>query len=100
MGLTRDVPFTPMEVKATTRIAAAQANDAEVDLSAWALPGETIEQARSRDVLRRFVIQGWATYLSKEAMQWWKSNGKNPKDLTAIQNCIFQARAYSCWHWH
>jgi hypothetical protein len=37
-----EVAFTPMKAKATTRtIAATQANDAEVDLSAWALPGET-----------------------------------------------------------
>jgi hypothetical protein len=56
VGLTWDVAFTPMEAKATTLIAAAQADDAEVDLSAWALPGETLEQARARDVLRRFAV--------------------------------------------
>jgi hypothetical protein len=100
VGLTWDVPFTPMEVKATTPIAAAQANNAEVDLLTWALPGETIKQACSRDVLRRFAVRWWATNLLKEAMRWWKSNGKDPKDLEAIQNCIFQARACSYWHWH
>jgi hypothetical protein len=43
VGLTVDVPFMPMEINATTCIAASQANAAEVDLLAWALPGETVE---------------------------------------------------------
>jgi hypothetical protein len=33
-------------------------------------------------------------------MRWWKSNWKDPKDLAAIQNCIFGAHACSYWHWH
>ncbi len=45
-----------MEAKATTRIVAAQADDAEVNLSAWALPGETLEQAWARDVLWHFAV--------------------------------------------
>ena len=45
-----------MEGKAMTRVAAAQADDAEVDLSAWALPGETLEEARARDVLRHLAV--------------------------------------------
>ncbi len=56
VGLCRDVAFTPMEAKATTPIAATQADDAEVGLSAWALPGETLKQARARDVLRHFTV--------------------------------------------
>ncbi len=43
VDLTWDVAFTPIEAKATTRIEAAQADNAEVDLSAWALPGETVK---------------------------------------------------------
>jgi hypothetical protein len=100
VGLTWDVAFTPMEAKATTCIAAAQADDAEVDLSAWAFPGETLEQARARDVLRHFAVQWWASNLSKEAMHWWRCNGKDPKDLAAIQDCILRARACLYWHWH
>ena len=55
-GLTRDIPFSPMEVKASTCVGAAQADDAEVDLLAWALPEETTEQANARNVLRRFAV--------------------------------------------
>jgi hypothetical protein len=100
VGLTWDVAFTPMEAKATTCIVSAQADNAEVNLSAWALPGETVEQAQARDVMRRFAIRWRASNLSKEAMGWWSSNGKDPKDLAVNQNCIFQARACSYWHWH
>jgi hypothetical protein len=56
VGLTCEVAFRPMEGKATTRVAAAQVDDAEVDLSAWALPGETLEEARTRDVLRHLAV--------------------------------------------
>jgi hypothetical protein len=100
VGLTWDLTFTPMEAKATSRVVAAQAGDAEIDLSAWALPGETLEQAWARNVLRRFAVQWWASNLSKKAMHWWRSNGKDPKDLAAIQNYILQAHACSYWHWH
>ncbi len=88
-----------MDVKASTHVGAAQANDAEVDLSAWALPDETDEQVRARNVLRRFAVQWWARNIANEVMSWWRANGKDPKDLAAIQNCIFRARACSYWHW-
>ncbi len=56
VGLTQDVAFMTMEEKATTQVGAAQANNAEVDLSTWALPGEIIEQACTRDVLWHFLV--------------------------------------------
>jgi hypothetical protein len=56
VGLTWEVAFTPMEGKATTCVAAAQADNTEVDLSAWALPGETLKEARARDVLWRLAV--------------------------------------------
>ena len=90
-GLTRDIPFSPMEVKASTRVGAAQADDAEVDLSAWALPKETIKQVNARKVLWRFAVRWWAWNIAKEAFTWWQANGKDLKDLAAIQNCIYRA---------
>ena len=80
-------------------VGAAQANDAEVDLLAWALPDKTDEQAHTRNVLWRFAIRWWACNIANEAMSWWRANKKDPKDLAAIQNCIFQAHACSYWHW-
>ncbi len=98
VGLTSNVPFTPLEEKATTRVAAAQSNNAKVDLSAWALPMETPEEARAREMLWRFAVQWWSYNLRREAMHWWNLNGRDPKDLAAIQDCIFWAHACSYWH--
>ena len=99
-GLTSDVPFSPLEAKVTTRLTAAQADQAEVDLSAWAVPMETSEQAKARVVLRRFAVRWWAFNLRREAMPSWNRNGRDPRDLAAIQDCVFRARASSYWHWH
>jgi hypothetical protein len=33
-------------------------------------------------------------------MRWWRSNGQDPRDLAAIKDCLFRARAASYWHWH
>ena len=43
VGLGKDVPFSPLEANFNTQVAATQADDAEVDLSIWALPDETME---------------------------------------------------------
>ena len=40
MGMTKDIPFSPLEVKTNTRVAATQADDAEADLSNWWIPEE------------------------------------------------------------
>ena len=99
-GLTDDVPFSPLEQKVTTRVAAAQTDFAEVDLTAWSSPSETEAEGQARVILRRFAARWWAYYLEKDAMKWWNSNGRDPLDLAAIQDCVFRARATSYWHWH
>ena len=55
-GLSSNVPFTPLEQKTSTRVAAAQADDAEVDLTAWASPDETAEEAKAREILGWFAV--------------------------------------------
>ncbi len=45
LGFTRDVPFSPLEEKVSTRVAAAQADNAKVDLAAWSSPQEREEEA-------------------------------------------------------
>jgi len=60
-GFIGDIPFSHLEVNATTRVAAAQANDAEVDLSAWSSPSETEEEAHARVILRRSRFAGGRT---------------------------------------
>ena len=67
VGFSNDVPLLPLEANVTTWVAATQADDSEVDLSIWALPNETIEQSKAREVLRQFVDRWWAYNLSKKA---------------------------------
>jgi hypothetical protein len=99
-GFISDIPFSPLEVNATTRVAAAQADDAEVDLLAWSSPSETEEEAHARVILRRFVVRWWAYNLCREAVRWWNRNGRDPHDQAAIEDCIFPACVSSYWHWH
>jgi hypothetical protein len=33
-------------------------------------------------------------------MRWWRSNDRDPRDLAAIEDCLFRARAASYWHFH
>lgn len=92
-GLSSNVPFTPLEQKTSTRVAAAQADDAEVDLTAWASPGETAEEAKAREILRRFAVRWWTHNLRREAMVWWNRESKHRQDLAAIHDCLYRARA-------
>jgi hypothetical protein len=100
-GFMHDVPFSPLEEKATTQIMAAQANDAKVELNAWSLPPETAEEAKSQVILCDFVIRWWTHIMKREDMRWWMNqNGQDPKNLAAIHNCVFQAHACSYCQWH
>ena len=76
-GFMSNIPFSPLEKKATTRVTAAQADDAEVDLSAWSYPSETEVEAQARVMLRRFTARWWAYNLKREAMWWWNRNGRD-----------------------
>ena len=88
-GFIGNIPFSPLEVNATTCAAAAQADNAEVDLSAWSSPSETEEEAHARVILRQFAVPWWAYNLRKEAMRWWNRNERDPHDRAAIEDCIF-----------
>jgi len=77
VGFTRDIPFSPMEVKASTRLGAAQADDAEVDLLAWALPDETNKQANARNVLWHLAVMVGPQYC-KRSIQLVASEWKGP----------------------
>ena len=92
-GLTKNIAFTPIEDKVTTRVAASQADDAQIDVSIWALPNETPEQANAREVLRRFAARWWAYHQEKKAWEWWDANGKDPCDAAAIHDCIRRCKA-------
>ena len=57
------------------RVKAAQTDEAEVDTSHWALPNETIEEAKAHQVLRQFAVRWWAKHQEKLTYDWLKQRG-------------------------
>ena len=98
-GLTKNVPFSAMEQQIAGRAEATISDDAEVDLSTWALPGETPEQAAYRAILRRFALKWWANNLENEANAWLATHGNSAEDREAIEDCIRRAKACTYWQW-
>jgi hypothetical protein len=44
----------------STQVAAAQADNAKVDLAAWSSPQETEGEAKAQVILRQFAVRWWA----------------------------------------
>ena len=82
------------------RVKAAVADNAAIDLSYWAMPGETISQADARVVLRRVAKRWWAHHLKIEADRWIKAHGHCPVNLEAAADCIRRAEGSDYWDWH
>jgi hypothetical protein len=56
--------------KVLIQVAAAQADDAKVNLAAWSPPQETEEEAKAQVILCWLAIRWWAHNLSQDAMHW------------------------------
>ena len=98
MGRTADVPHSVLEKKAETGRAAATADGAGVDLSVWAPPGETGEQAAAREQLCALAVMWWAFNVEKDAERWLTDHPYHTKeDVAALVDCIRQAKAYVYW---
>lgn len=100
-GKTSDVPFNPMEEATETRVKAAQADDAEVDLSQWPYPNETPRIAWARNVLRRLVAKWWILHQEKLAMRWLEDMGSEAtsEDIDAINDCMRHVKGCTYWTW-
>ena len=100
-GKSSDIPFNPMEDTTDTRVKAAQADDAEVDLSQWADPNETPEMARARNLLRRGVARWWIKHQERVAMKWIEDMGEEvtQEDIQAINDCMRHNQGCSYWSW-
>ena len=99
VGITTEIPFSPLEREVESKVTAATADDAEVNLSQWALPNETEEQARARVVLRRLAAKWWRHYQEKLARKWVRSQIPSRADLNAMEDCIRRIRATTYWSW-
>ena len=100
VGLTTDVPFSPLEQAVSTRLTAAKADNAEVDLSLWALPEESEEETRARAVLRRFALRCWVRMQERSACAWLAA--RDPvkwDDHEAVEDCLRRCRAATYWSW-
>jgi hypothetical protein len=93
------VPYSPLELQVDTRVKAAQPEDAEVDLSSWALPNETEEIARARQVLRRFAVKWWQHYQEKVARSWLAEKERTPEDVEAVEDCVRRVKATTYFTW-
>ena len=57
VGITVDVPYSPLELKAGRQEAATKADNTDIDLTTWSSPGESPEVGHVRQVLRRFAVR-------------------------------------------
>jgi hypothetical protein len=89
-----------LETKGIQRAKAALPDDAGIELSYWAPPGETPEQASARTRLRNFAHKWWVRNLTKEAHQWLQANGNHPEDREGVDDCICRAAGSDYWDWH
>ena len=99
-GLTTDIPFSPLEEKVTTRLKAAQSDNAEVDLSQWTIEGETPIIARARAGLRKFAAMWWGKHQAELGKKWLAAQDTyDPEDIKAIADCARRAVATTYWSW-
>ena len=101
VGRTADVPTNSLEEAASVRVEAAQADDAEVDLSQWSVDGESREEAAARVVLRRFAARWWSYYQEKLGRTCLKRNKleNSAVDIAAVEDCIQRCKACTYWTW-
>ena len=98
-GKTADVPFSPLEVRANARMKAAQPDDAEVDLTPWATPDETMAVARARQVLRRLAVRWWIRHQTRVALDWLGAGRRNRKDREGVEDCLRCIRGVTYFGW-
>jgi hypothetical protein len=94
-----DVPFTPLEDLAEVRAEAACPDDAEIDLSTWALENETEEQFLARNVLRHFAVRWWAYYHTKKAYEWLAAEKRSKFDVMAVEDAVRRIKACRYFKW-
>ena len=99
VGRTDTVPFSRLELVGSSRTKAAQVDDAEVDLSASAVPGETQEMAKARQVLRRLAVRWWYHHQVKVAQTWLAGGVRSQEDKEAVDDAIRRMKAATYFGW-
>lgn len=89
-----------LEVQVDSRhLKAAKEDDAPIDKSLWAVPGETESEARARETLRRFFHLWWVKNLDREARAWVSARGNCRQDSRAVRDCLTRASLSTWWEW-
>ena len=87
-----------------SHLKAVKADDAQADLSMWALPNETLREAWVREVMRKYLHRWWNRSLRHEALLWLNTNPASlPEEqsinLWAIWDCLRCVNLSSYWDW-
>jgi hypothetical protein len=81
---------------------ATKADDAGVDLSLWAVGGDSPEMEPARQTLRNFLLRVWKRRLCKEIVQWLsteEAQDDHPANLEAARDCMRRCANADWWEW-
>ena len=98
-GLSKDIPFNRMEGNVSTRVKAAQADNAEADLSNWASDDETPRVASARQVLRRFAVIWWYHHQVEVAHLFLQTESVSPADFEAVEDILGRLKHCTYFTW-
>ena len=97
--MSADIPYSPMELAAEVRAEASCADDAEIDLSTWALPGESKKMAAARMKLRNFAVLWWKDFKCRQAASWLRKHGDSNVDEPVIDKAMSRIKACRYFKW-
>jgi hypothetical protein len=81
---------------------ATKADDAEVDLSLWAVGGDEPGMEEARATLRGFLLRSWKRRLTREVTSWLRTNateGEHQANIEAARDCLQRCANSAWWDW-
>jgi hypothetical protein len=90
--------WEPSQTEVST---ATKDNDAQVDLSLWAVGGNGNDFERACKKIRHFLFIHWTKLLTHEALTWLslQDSKTRDKDQVNIRECITRATNSKWWEW-
>jgi hypothetical protein len=90
------------EADAIEAAAACRADDAQVDLTLWAIGGEGAGMEEARQVIRKFLHGHWRRKLGQDARSWLKTSEaavELKRNVVAVRECVQRCADSSWWEW-
>ena len=94
--------WEPQDTTDNNVTVATKSDDAEVDLTLWAVGGEGEELERARAVLRVFLLRVWKRTLCKEALRCLRGQVATDhylRDRDGVVDCLTRCSNSSWWDW-